>query len=482
MLSGVSPLFPPNDPKNKTLKEGLFMAQLNEQQQYLRMTQTPIPRLVVSMALPTVAGMLVSSIYNITDTYFVSRIGTSASAAVGVVFSLQSLIQAVGFCIGMGSGSMVSRKLGEKDSESASRYVSSAFALALCMGMLLAIFGLSFLKPLLRLLGATETSLPYACDYAKYILMAAPVMCSSFVLNVAMKSEGRATLSTIGLTCGNVLNVILDPILMFPLGLGTAGAAIATAVSQCVSFVLLAIFFFKKQDSMHLRLKYVSRKAQDYATILRVGAPTLLRQGCASIATAMMNGQAAVFGDAAVAAMSIATRIYLFVRSILVGVGQGFQPVAGYNYGAKLPGRVKEAFRFTVLLGTAIAVLATIVIAIFAPQLMMIFRKDDSEVIQIGARALRNLCFVLPVLGYSTYVNQMLQGLGRSGSAAFLASCRQGVFFIPLILILPRLFALPGVQLCQPIADGLTALVSIPFHVWFFTSPDGLAACGKAKQ
>lgn len=458
------------------------MPQRDEQQQFIRMTQTPIPRLVMSMALPTVAGMLVSSIYNITDTYFVSRIGTSASAAVGVVFSVQSLIQAVGFCIGMGSGSIISRKLGEKDTETASRYVSSAFALALCMGLLLAIFGLSFLEPLLLLLGATETSLPYACDYARYILLAAPVMCSSFVLNVAMKSEGRATLSTVGLTCGNVLNVILDPILMFPLGLGTAGAAIATAVSQCVSFVLLTIFFFKKQDSLRLHPRYISRKAADYATIVRVGAPTLFRQGCASLATALMNGQAAVFGDAAVAAMSIATRIYLFVRSILVGIGQGFQPVAGYNYGAKLPGRVKEAFRFTTLLGTAIAAVAAVVIALLAPQLMMIFRRDDTQVIQIGAQALRYLCIVLPFLGYSTYVNQMLQGLGRSGSAAFLASCRQGIFFVPLILVLPRLFFLTGVQLCQPIADGLTALVSIPFHIWFFTSPEGLAACGPEKK
>lgn len=457
------------------------MAQLSEQQQYLRMTQTPIPRLVAAMALPTVAGMLVSSIYNITDTYFVSRIGTSASAAVGVVFSVQSLIQAVGFCIGMGAGSMISRKLGEKDQESASRYVSSAFLLAFCMGLLLAGFGLSFLRPLMRLLGATETSLPYACDYARYILAAAPIMCSSFVLNVAMKSEGRAVLSTVGLTCGNVLNVILDPILMFPLKLGTAGAAIATAVSQCVSFALLACFFFRRQKALRLHPRYLSRRAKDYLTIVRVGAPTLFRQGFASLATAMMNAQAAVFGDAAVAAMSIATRIYLFVRSLLVGVGQGFQPVAGYNYGAKKPGRVREAFRFTVLLGTAIAASAAVVIALLAPQLMMLFRRDDAEVIRIGTGALRALCIVLPVLGYSTYVNQMLQCLGRSGSAAFLASCRQGVFFVPLILLLPRLLSLTGVQLCQPIADGLTALISIPFHLWFFRSPDGLAACGREE-
>lgn len=458
---------------------------LTEREQHARMTGTPIPRLVTSLALPTVAGMMVSSVYNITDTYFVSQLGTSASAAVGVVFSLQSLIQAVGFSIGMGAGSMISRKLGEKDGESACRYVSSALAMALVLGGLLGVFGLLFLRPLMRLLGSTATILPYSCAYARYILAGAPIMCASFVFNVSMKSEGRAALSAIGITCGNLLNVALDPLLIFTLGMGTGGAALATVISQCVSFSVLLYFFLKKQSTLRLSRHYVSRRAADYLTILRVGAPTLFRQGFASLSTALLNVAAAGFGDAAVAAMSIANRIYLFVRSILVGIGQGFQPVAGYNYGAGIPRRVREAFRFTTLLGTAVACLAAVGIAAFAPQLLALFRRDDPEVIRTGARALRMLCVVLPLLGYSTYVNQMLQCLGRSGSAAFLASCRQGVFYVPLILILPRVLGLLGVQLCQPIADTLTFLVSIPFHLWFFRSPDGLAAAlyhGKTAQ
>ena len=455
------------------------MAKLTEEQQYIRMTETPVSRLVTSLAIPTVAGMLVSSVYNITDTFFVSQLGTSASAAVGVVFSIQSLIQAVGFSIAMGSGSMVSRRLGQKDSESASKFVSSAFAMAFVFGTLLGVFGLLFLEPMLGLIGSTDTMMPYSVSYARYILATAPIFAASFVLNVAMKSQGNATLSMLGLAAGNLLNMILDPLFIFGLKMGTAGAALATAVSQCVSFVALLWCFLKKQDTLHIRWKLISRDVHDYITIVRVGSPTLCSQGCGSIASALLNNRAMLFGDAAVAAMSIANRVYNVVRSILVGIGQGFQPVAGFNYGAKRPDRVKAAFRFTVTLGTAVAVLFTALLALSAPQLMALFRRDDPEVIRMGSQALRMLCVVLPLLGYSTYVNQMLQCLGRSGQATFLASCRQGTIYVPLILVLPAILDLTGIQLTQPIADGLTFLVSIPFHIWFFRSPKGLKQCEK---
>ncbi len=449
--------------------------------QYVRMTETPIPRLVTAMALPTVGGMLASSIYNLTDTFFVSQLGTSASAAVGAVFSLQSLLQAVGFSIAMGSGSMISRRLGQKDRDSANRFVSSAFLMAFAFGALLCVFGLTFLDPLMGLLGCTDTMLPYARDYGKYILAVAPVFAASFVLNVAMKSAGRATLSMLGMMSGNLVNIILDPLLIFGwLGfpeMGVAGAALATALSQVVSFGVLLWMFAKKQDTLRIRLRWASRDVHDYVTIIRVGAPTLCRQGCGSIAAALLNNQAMIFGDAAVAAMSIANRIYNLLRSILVGVGQGFQPVAGYNYGAGRPDRVKKAFSFTCLLGTAIAVTAAAGMALFAPQLMTLFRRDDPQVIRMGTAALRMLCAVLPLLAYSTYVNQMLQCLGRSGKATFLASCRQGTVYVPLILLLPVWWGMTGIQLTQPLADVITFGISIPFHRWFFTGEEGLKQC-----
>ena len=450
------------------------MAKMIDEQQYIRMTETPVSKLVTSLAVPTVAGMLVSSIYNITDTFFVSQLGTSASAAVGVVFSIQSLIQAVGFSIAMGSGSMISRRLGQKDTESACRFVSSAFAMAFVFGTLLGVLGMVFLEPLMRLLGSTDTMLPHSCAYARYILATAPIFAASFVLNVAMKSEGRATLSTLGMAAGNLLNVILDPLLIFTFKMGTSGAALATAISQCVSFCALLWCFHNKQETLHIKVSYISKHVHDYVTIVRVGAPTLCRQGCGSIASALLNNRAMLYGDAAVAAMSIANRVYNVVRSILVGIGQGFQPVAGFNYGAKRPDRVRSAFRFTVVLGTAVAVLFTVVLAVFAPQLMTLFRRDDPQVIRMGSQALRMLCVVLPLLGYSTYVNQMLQCLGRSGQATFLASCRQGTIYVPLIVVLPLIWQFTGIQMTQPLADGLTFLVSIPFHIWFFRSPKGL--------
>ena len=455
------------------------MAKRTDEQQYIYMTETPVAKLVSALAVPTVGGMLVSSLYNITDTFFVSQLGTSASAAVGVVFSVQSLIQAVGFTLAMGSGSMISRRLGQKDTQSACRFVSTSFLMAFVFGALLGLFGMLFLRPFLGLIGATDTMMPHAVAYARYILATAPIFAASFVLNVAMKSQGRATLSMLGLMAGNLLNVVLDPICIFALDMGTSGAALATAVSQWVSFGALLWFFLKKQDTLRIKWQYVSRDWHDYITIVRVGSPTLCRQGCGSIASALLNNRAMLFGDAAVAAMSIANRIYNIVRSILVGIGQGFQPVAGFNYGAKRPDRVKAAFRFTVVLGTAVACAAAAGLAMFAPQIMTVFRRDDPEVIRMGTTALRMLCVVLPLLGYSTYVNQMLQCLGRSGQATFLASCRQGTIYVPLIVVLPAILGLTGIQLTQPIADGLTFLVSIPFHIWFFRSPKGLKQCEK---
>ena len=332
----------------------------------------------------------------------------------------------------------------------------------------------------MRVLGSTETMLPYSCGYARYILLSAPIFSASFVLNVAMKAEGRATLSMLGLGAGNLLNVALDPLFIFGLGMGTAGAALATALSQCAGFCTLLWFFLKKQDTLRIRWSYVSREPGDYLTIIRVGSPTLCRQGCGSIASALLNNRAMAFGDGAVAAMSIANRVYNMVRSVLVGIGQGFQPVAGFNYGAKRPERVKGAFRFTVVLGTAVASLSAAALALWAPQVMALFRRDDPEVIRMGARAIRMLCAVLPLLGYSTYVNQMLQCLGRSGKATFLASCRQGTLYVPLMLALSSALGFLGIQLCQPAADGLTFLISVPFHLWFFRSPKGLKQCEKS--
>jgi len=432
-----------------------------------KMLETPMPRLIVSMAVPTTASQLVSVVYNTADTYFVSKIGTSAAAAVGVVFSLMSIIQAFGFGIGMGANSVISRALGAQQDEDASRCASSAFAAAILVGVALMAAGLCCLEPLMLLLGSTRTILPYACSYARYILIGAPWMCASFVLNNVLRSEGDAALSMWGLCAGGILNLGLDPLFIFTLDMGIAGAALATIISQFVSFLILLSAFLRGKSIVKLRLRSVSRAWGEYALILRTGFPTICRQGFGSLSSALLNIKAAVYGDAAVAAITIANKVYTLVRSVVLGIGQGFQPVAGYNYGAGNKKRTRQAFLFSCKLGTVVCVAAAAVIALSAGRIIGWFR-DDPDVIRIGTAALYFSCIVMPLMAYSTYVNQMYQCLGFSAQATFLAACRQGIFFIPLILLLPGLIGLTGVQLTQPCADLLTFLVSIPFQRGFF--------------
>ena len=304
------------------------------------MTGMSIPRLITSLAIPTTFSQLITVIYNTADTYFVSHIDTSASAAVGVAFALQAIIQAVGFGAAMGCSSLVSRRLGEKQDEEAEMYANSAVLEAVVLGVFLLITGLSLLRPLMRLLGATETMLPYSCDYARIILLGAPIMCTSFVLNNILKSEGEANLAMVGLCAGGLVNIGLDPLFIFTFGMGISGAALATVVSQTVSLITLLIIFRSGKSIVKLRARAVSKRFSTYWQLIKIGFPTICRQGMASVASALLNHGAAYYGgeyaDAAVAAVTISNKVYMLVRSMMIGIGQGFQPVAGYNYGARL--------------------------------------------------------------------------------------------------------------------------------------------------
>lgn len=442
--------------------------QNNDNQQFIRMTTAPVQRLILSLACPTILSMLVTSIYNLADTFFVSQIGTSASAAVGIVFSLMAIIQAVGFTLGMGAGSLISRKLGERDLETANMYASSAFVCAFILGLLLTIFGQIFIDPLMHLLGSTETILPYSRSYARYILCGAPLMACSFVLNNILRSEGHAAFSMIALTSGGILNIILDPIFIFVLDLGTSGAALATVLSQCVSFTILLQFFIRKKSILHISLKSVSLKLRNYLSIISTGFPSLCRQGLASFATVLLNRNAAVYGDAAVAGMSIVMRIVMMVGAIMVGIGQGFTPVSGYNYGAKLYGRLKHAYWFTVKIGAGVMTFCSVALYFFAPQIISVFR-DDPQVISVGVEALRFQAFSMPLHSLIIGTNMLMQSTGKIVPATFLACNRQGVFFIPLIITLPILFGIKGVEMTQMGADILSFITAIPYVIWFFT-------------
>ena len=440
----------------------------NSQAQFLKMTETPIPNLVSRLAVPTIISMLVSSIYNMADTFFVAKLGTSAAGAVGIVFSLMAVIQAIGFGLGMGSGSNISRLLGQQKNKEADIIASTGFFSAITFGLVLTFLGTIFINRLMKNLGATETILPYAKDYAKYILFGAPVMCASFVMNNILRSEGKAALSMVGITFGGILNIILDPVFIFVFKLGISGAAIATLLSQCISFSLLLSCFIRKKSTTKLHIKNVSKKIGTYFLIIKTGLPSLCRQALASTATIFLNVSASFYGDSAVAAMSIVGRIFMFTMSAMIGLGQGFQPVLGYNYGAKKYDRVREAIFFTGKVGTVVMTSFAVIGFIFAEDIMKVFRKEDLEVIVIGAFAIKMQCLALPTHPMIVVSNMTLQIVGKSWQGTFLSAARQGIFFLPLIIIFSQAMGLTGIQITQPVADVLTAICTVPFMILFF--------------
>ena len=434
--------------------------------QFRRMTETPIPQLVLSLAAPTILSMLITSIYNLADTFFVGQISTSASGAVGVVSSLMAIIQALGFMLGHGAGTIISRSLGSRDTTAATRFASTSFFTALVFGVVLAVAGLGTLPHFMMLLGSTETILPHACAYARPILIAAPLMISSLVMNNILRYEGKASFAMIGLVTGGLLNIALDPLFIFGLGMGTAGAGLATALSQTISFCILLSMFLRGKTVSQFRLSAVTREARDFGRILLGGAPSFGRQGLNSIGGMLLNLAARSYGDAAVAGMSIVSRIFMFIISVAIGVGQGLQPVASFNYGARKYRRVRQAAIFTIEAAFCMLVVLVGLCWVNGDALIRLFR-DDPAVTAVALPAFHYQCLAMLLHPIIVVANMTFQSVGASGRATFLACCRQGVFFIPLILILPRTHGLFGVEICQPIADVFTFLVSLPFLIAF---------------
>ena len=434
--------------------------------QFRRMTETPIPQLILSLAAPTILSMLITSIYNLADTFFVGQISTSASGAVGVVSSLMAIIQALGFMLGHGAGTIISRSLGSRDTTAATRFASTSFFTALVFGVVLAVAGLGTLPHFMMLLGSTETILPHACAYARPILIAAPLMISSLVMNNILRYEGKASFAMIGLVTGGLLNIALDPLFIFGLGMGTAGAGLATALSQTISFCILLSMFLRGKTVSQFRLSAVTREARDFGRILLGGAPSFGRQGLNSIGGMLLNLAARSYGDAAVAGMSIVSRIFMFIISVAIGVGQGLQPVASFNYGARKYRRVRQAAIFTIEAAFCMLVVLVGLCWVNGDVLIRLFR-DDPAVTAVALPAFHYQCLAMLLHPIIVVANMTFQSVGASGRATFLACCRQGVFFIPLILILPRTHGLFGVEICQPIADVLTFLVSLPFLIAF---------------
>ncbi|MBQ3155700.1 MAG: MATE family efflux transporter [Clostridia bacterium] len=450
------------------------------------MLHAPVSRIIPQLAVPTIISMLITSIYNMADTYFVSQISTSASGAVGVVFSVMGIIQALSFTIGMGSGAPLSQALGSGKTDEARTLANVGFFTALMLGAAILVLGNVFLDPIVGFLGATETIAPHAKAYASYIFYAAPFMMCSFVMNNHLRFQGLATYGMVGITTGGILNMFLDPLFIFEggtelfgfltlpfgFGLGTAGAAIATAISQFVSFTILLLQCNLRRDTISIHPRHFRPTAKLYGKILYIGFPSLGRQGIASVSNILLNNTvkacvAAALQDPAISAISIVSRFVMFINSSVIGFGQGFQPVCGFNYGAGQYSRVRKAFWFSVKVTTVILLVLGLIAFIFAAPIITAFRAEDAEVIRIGTVALRLHLSTIPLWGFIVMSNMYTQSIGYGGRATLLSASRQGIFLIPALLILPRILPLSeanmpfAVAAAQPLADVLSFVMAI---------------------
>ncbi|MBR6825714.1 MAG: MATE family efflux transporter [Oscillospiraceae bacterium] len=432
---------------------------------YRKMTQTPVSKLILRLGMPTTVSMLITSIYNMADTYFVGTLGESAQAATGILFALQCVIQGISFMLGHGSGSLVAKALAKKDAREASGYISTAFYTGGVVGCIIMALGFLFLNPLLRLLGSTETILPYAREYGMWVLIACPFMICSLILNNNLRFEGKAFYAMFGLTTGGILNIFGDWYLVTVADMGVYGAGMATAVSQMISFVILLVMYCTKAQGK-IRLSYTSREVKDYLAIMRVGLPSLIRQSLTAISGSLLNNLTKPFGDAAIAAMSVVNRYSMFVMCVGLGIGQGFQPVAAFNYEAGEKKRVRKGLLFTMGFSAVFISIMAVVTFLFAENIVMLFQKAET-VVTVGARALRFAAVGLCFMPLSIPINMLYQSIRKAGVASFLSTLRSGALLIPTLLIGVPLLGLTGIQIAQPVSDCFAGLICIPFILRF---------------
>lgn len=450
------------------------------QQYYDKMTKTPVTKLVVQLGIPTTLSMLISGIYNMADTYFVGSLGDSAQGAIGVLFTLQAMIQAFAFMLGHGSGTFVAKELANRNNAKATEYVSTAFFVGGAIGLVFAAIGLPLLAPFMRLLGSTETILPYAMDYGMWVLIGCPFLIMSLVLNNNLRYEGKATYAMIGLVSGGILNIILDFLFVVVFEMGVFGAGFATAISQVVSFVLLLIFYFKMAQST-ISIKAVSKSANVYGQIAKMGFPSFVRQGFSCLSTGILNHMAGFYGgaltpvdpnegaDAAISAISVVGRVATLVMTVGLGIGQGLQPVASYNYQLKEYDRVKRALASTCFICLGVVVVLGVPVAIFAEQLIWLFNKSPM-VIEIGGATLRYAMIGVGFMPLFTPICMTYQSIRKAGAATFLAMLRNGIVFIPVLFAATSLWQLFGVEIAQTLSDAISGLICLPFLIHFLTT------------
>ena len=436
-----------------------------QQQRAQMMLNEPISRVIPKMAIPTIVAFIINSVYSLADTYFVSSLGTEATAAVSVNASLDQLIMMAGSLLAIGANSYIARLLGEGKNQKASVVLSSAFFIAFGLGTALTLIGITFMTPMVRLLGATPTCEQYSIDYATYVLLAAPFMASSFVMNQCLRSEGSATLSMIGMGFGGILNCVLDPIFIFGLDMGVAGASLATAISKLVSFAILIFPYITRRSLLHLSVRNCRPTVNILTQIITVGSSSMFRSLLGVVAGIMLNKLAGNISDSVLAGIGVTTKIMMFPFSIILGFGSGFQPVAGFNWGAKRYDRVRESYRFSAIVALVGATVMALVVAIFANPIITAFAGTDPQMQEIGALSIRLQCLALPVHAWVAVVNMFCVGLGNARGAFILATARQGTCFIPILYPMAYLMGAYGVASAQAAADVLTLILAVPIII-----------------
>lgn len=438
----------------------------NQQERREMMLQEPISRVIPRMAIPTIVAFLINSIYSLADTFFVSSLGTNATAAVSVNASLDQLIMMAGSMLAVGANSYIARLLGQGEDKKASQVLSTAFFLALGLGTLLLVFGNVFMTPMVRLLGATPTCEQYSIDYASYVLLAAPFMASSFVMNQCLRSEGSAIFSMFGMGIGGVLNCILDPIFIFGLDMGVAGASLATAISKLVSFTVLVFPYITRRSILHLSIRNFHFSFDIIGKIVSIGSSSMFRSGLAVVAGILLNDLAGNYSDSVLAGIGVTTKVMMFPFSIILGFGTGFQPVAGFNWGAKRYDRVQESYRFSSMVALIGSTAMALLLIVFADPIIVLFAGSDPEMRELGALCIRLQCIALPVHAWVAVVNMLCAGLGNAVGAFLLATARQGTCMIPILYVMDRYMGAYGVVSVQAVADVLSLALAIPIAIY----------------
>ena len=433
---------------------------LKQDAKFIRMTTRPVGRLVTAMAVPSIVSMLVTGIYNLADTFFIGQINTQSVAALGIVFSYMVLVQSVAIFFGQGSGNYISRALGRREVDDAEVMAATGLFSSVLTGLILAALSFAFMRPILTLLGSTPTILPYATDYFSFILLGAPFIMGTFTLNNQMRHQGNAMLSMIGIVSGAVLNIALDPVFIFVLGLGIRGAGMATAISQVIGFCIM-LGMTGRHGTLPLRFSCFKPTLRRYRDIAAGGLPSLARQGLMSVSAICLNQLASAYGDGAIAAFSVVSRITMLACAAMIGYGQGFQPVCGFNYGAGNYDRVRKAFWHSCGVSTVYCTVLAVLGWLFADPLVTLFR-DDAEVIRIGGEVLRYQCYSFPLVGFITLANMYLQNIRKTIPAIIMASARQGIFFLPALFIGHALWGFTGIEISQALADAGSFLFAVP--------------------